>query len=83
MKQCISKTKLIIDLTQAYVINVERGLKHQEIALQKVIENTFNTTWWKVCTLNIFEEILNNNGKDPVFLSDKILKNIEKNISGN
>lgn len=80
MSKNINEEQFIINLKQAYIDNIEKGIKYQEIAMQKVIEKEFNTIWWKVCTLSIFNEILINKEIDPILLSDKILKNIKENL---
>ena len=74
----MNKRIFIINLTNAYVENIEKGIKYVEIAMQNVIEKEYNQTWWKVCTLGIFNELLVWQG-DPIFLADKIFQNIENN----
>lgn len=76
----MKKYKFMLDLGNAYINNIDKGVKHCEIAIQKVIEDTFNIAWWKICEINIFMELLQLQ-TDPVFLFDKILKDIEQHIS--
>ena len=76
----MNDSKFIIDITKAYLKNINLGIKYCEIAIQKVIEEEYNCVWWQVCTLSIFNELMEFEQTDPIFLADKILKNIKENV---